>query len=113
MTSLIPIVILFGLMYVLLIRPQQQRVRRQRELISSLDVGDSIVTDGGIMGTILELDDTSALVEVSDGVRMRFIRPAISRKVEPLQPAAADEAEDASDEPAELPESPDTPEVDA
>jgi preprotein translocase subunit YajC len=81
MAILVPLVLL-GLMYLLLIRPQQQRVRRARELMSSLEVGDQIVTIGGVIGTIVELEDDRAKVRVADGVVLTFIRPAISRKVE-------------------------------
>jgi len=80
--SLIAPLILLALMYVLLVRPQQQRVRRQRQLLASLVVGDRVVTLGGIMGQIVGLDDESAEVQVADGVVVAFVRGAISRKLE-------------------------------
>ena len=79
----LPLFVLIALMWLLLIRPQQQRVRRQRELVASLEVGDRVVTIGGILGTILELDDEEARVEVAPGTVLTLLRPAISRKVEP------------------------------
>ena len=83
MQVLLP-VLLIGVMYMLLVRPQQQRVRAQRTLVSSLAVGDEIVTVGGLIGRIVELDDTVATIETGSGVRLRFRRPAISgRWVEP------------------------------
>ena len=90
MTLLVPLVLL-AVMYVLLIRPQQQRVRRQRELVRTLHVGDRIVTIGGVLGTIVSLDDETAEVEVADGVVLSFMRPAISRKVD--VPSETPEAE--------------------
>ena len=81
MALLVPLVLL-AVMYLLLIRPQQQRVRRQRDLVRTLGVGDRIVTIGGVLGTIVSLDDDTAEVEVADGVVVEFMRPAISRKVE-------------------------------
>src|SRR5437016_3421597 len=92
-TVLLPIVLL-GFMYVLLIRPQQQRARRQRMLVSSLAVGDRIVTIGGIMGEIVALDDETAEIRVNDGVVITFVRAAINRKVEPDMDAAAGERPD-------------------
>lgn len=81
MDLLFPLVLL-ALMYVLLVRPQQQRVRRQRELVSSLGVADRVVTAGGIVGTILELDDEFARVEVAPGTVVRVLRPAITRRLD-------------------------------
>jgi preprotein translocase subunit YajC len=80
--SLLFIPALLLLMYFFLLRPQQQRVRRQRELVSSLDVGDDIVTAGGMIGRIVELSDDRAEIEVADGVTIEFLRAAISRKLE-------------------------------
>src|SRR4051794_17043738 len=81
MALLVPLILL-AVMYLLLIRPQQQRVRRQRDLVRTLDVGDRIVTIGGVLGTIVTLDEDTAEVEIADGVVVEFMRPAISRKVE-------------------------------
>ena len=81
MALLVPLILL-AVMYLLLIRPQQQRVRRQRDLVRTLGVGDRIVTIGGVLGTIVSLDDETAEVEIADGVVVSFMRPAISRKVE-------------------------------
>lgn len=74
---------LFGLMYLLLFRPQQQRVKRQRELIQSLAAGDEVVTAGGLVGTIRMMDDTELRLEVGPGVEVRVLRGAISRRIEP------------------------------
>jgi preprotein translocase subunit YajC len=111
MASLIPIVILFVLMYLLLIRPQQQRVRRQRELISSLQVGDRIVTVGGLLGTIRSLHDETAEVEVADGIVLTFIRPAISRRAD-VSTGAAASTDDVLDAAPDA-DSPGAPEVEA
>ena len=83
-------------MYMLLIRPQQQRVRRQRMLVSSLEVGDKIVTIGGVVGEIVALGDETAEVRVADGVVLTFLRPAINRKMDEAAPPATN---DAGDEP--------------
>jgi preprotein translocase subunit YajC len=112
---LITLGLMFVVFYFLLIRPQQRRARAQKELMSGLDVGDDVVTIGGMFGTITDLDDTSATIEVADGVEIRMLRSAIARKV--TEPAddddvSDDEDEEDDDEPLELEESTSTPEDD-
>ena len=98
MQVLVPI-LLIGFMYVLLVRPQQQRVRAQRALVSALAVGDEIVTAGGLIGRIVELDDDVATIDTGSGGRLRFRRAAISgRWVDPS--AAVVEREDGDDDDA-------------
>lgn len=75
--------ILIALFWFLLIRPQQQRVKQQRALVESLEVGDEVVTVGGVLGRIVALDPEVAAVEISDGVVVRFRRGAISTRVSP------------------------------
>lgn len=105
MELLFPLIV-FGLMWVFLVRPQQQRVRRQKELIAALEVGDEVVTAGGIIGRIVALSDEEAEIEVSPGVTMRFLRIAVNARVADEEPLAAADAgvEDAVEEP-ESPES--------
>jgi preprotein translocase subunit YajC len=79
--------------YFLMIRPQQRRMRAQRELMKSLEVGDEVQTIGGMFGTIRSLDDDSVTVEVSPGVEIRFVRGAIARKL-----VMEDETQDAEEE---------------
>jgi len=73
--------LLFGAMYVLMVRPQQQRARRQRELISSLSVGDQVITAGGMIGDITSVADDRVTVQLAPGVEVTFLRGAISQKV--------------------------------
>lgn len=80
-TALLPLVLLVVVFYFILIRPQQRRMRSQRELMSSLSVGDEVATIGGIVGTIRELDDDEVVLEVADGVDLRFLRSAVARKL--------------------------------
>ena len=68
MQILVPVVLL-ALMYVMLIRPQQQRARKQRELLSTLEIGDRILTVGGLLGTIVGLNLETVDVEAADGER--------------------------------------------
>jgi preprotein translocase subunit YajC len=72
-----------ALLWVLMIRPQQQRVRQAREMTAALDVGDEVVTAGGIYGTVTEADSDILSVEVAPGVVLRVLRGAIAQRVGP------------------------------
>ena len=87
--SLAIIPLLLVVMYFLLLRPQQQRLRKQRELISSIDVGDDVVTAGGLIGRVLALKDDRAWIDVGDGVSIEFLRAAISRKLDDIPPLSS------------------------
>lgn len=80
--ELIPFVLLLALMWLLLIRPQQARLRKQRELVASISVGDEVVTAGGIIGTVRVLTDDELRLEVSPGVEIRLLRVAVSRRID-------------------------------
>jgi preprotein translocase subunit YajC len=79
---LVPLVLMGVLFYFLLIRPQQRRARAQRDLISSVEVGDEIMTAGGILGTVTAMDDDDELltVEVAPGTRIRVVKRAVSQR---------------------------------
>jgi preprotein translocase subunit YajC len=86
--------LLLILMYVLLIRPQQQRVRQQQALVSSIDIGDEVVTVSGIVGHVEAIEEDRVYIEVAPGVTIAMLRQALGRKVE--HPTETDE--DESDE---------------
>ena len=95
-------------MYLLLIRPQQRRLKAQRDLVASIEVGDEVVTAGGIIGTVRVLAGDRVFLEVADGVELRILRGAISRTIDPvtsevLEPEEAlerddDDADDGGDD---------------
>src|SRR5688500_9410105 len=91
MRQLLPLLLLVGVMYLVAIRPQQQRVKAQRALVSALAVGDEIVTVGGLLGRIVRLTDDDVEVETTPGTLLRFRRAAISSRI----PADADADADA------------------
>jgi preprotein translocase subunit YajC len=76
-------VILVALMYLLMIRPQQRKVKQQRAMIQSLEVGDDVMTSGGILGRITEIDDEEDLlsVEIAPGTTIRMVRQGIARRL--------------------------------
>lgn len=79
MANLLFPLLMFAAMWFLLIRPQQQRVRRQRELLDSLAVGDEVITVGGIIGTIVSLEGEEARLSVGPGNELRVVRRAIAQ----------------------------------
>lgn len=86
MSPLIALVVTFGLMYVLLIRPQQRKLRQHQAVVASLRAGDEIVTAGGIYGTIVSVGDETMVVEVAPGVELRILRAAVSQRLERDEP---------------------------
>ena len=75
---LIPTVLIIGIMYFLMIRPQQRRMKAHQEMIGNLRRGDNVVTAGGILGKITKVDDEEIQIEVSEGVRIRVLKSTIS-----------------------------------
>jgi preprotein translocase subunit YajC len=68
------------LMYALIIRPQQRRDKEQREMLSKIEKGDSIVTTGGIHGKVTGVADDMLTVEIAPGVRIKLIRSAVASR---------------------------------
>lgn len=77
---ILPLIFLVAL-YLLLIRPQQKRQKEHQKLIGSLDVGDDVVTVGGLHGRVVALTDETMDLEVTDDVVMRFQRSSLARVV--------------------------------
>lgn len=100
---LVPLLLMGAVFYFLLIRPQQRRQRDQRSLLDSLHVGDDVVTIGGVIGTIREVDDSEVTLEVAPDVDVRFLRSAIARKIqyedEEPQEQLEPQEEEAGDQP--------------
>jgi len=90
MISLLPLVLIFVVFYFLLIRPQQKKMKAHREMVSALKRGDKVLTAGGIIGTVVKVeDDDTLLVEIAKDVRVRVARSTISDLVSKPQPAKA------------------------
>lgn len=99
--SLIFLVLLVGIFYFMLIRPQRKRVEEHRRLIDSLDPGDEVVTIGGLHGVISSIGDDDVQLEVAPGTTLRFVKSAVARVVvDDSEPGAvaSDEVEMDEDE---------------
>lgn len=96
--SLLPLVLIFVVFYFLLIRPQQKRMKQHKEMLGSLRRGDKVVTNGGIVGTIVKvLNQDELQIEIADGVRVKAMRGMVASVVSKTEPAegAEDDATDA------------------
>ena len=103
MGPLLALLITFGLMWVLLILPQQRRMKQHQAVVASLRAGDEVVTAGGVYGTITSVDEETLAVEVAPGVVLRVLRSAVSQRIAPLDETEDDEDDDvlADDPPAD------------
>jgi preprotein translocase subunit YajC len=99
-SGLLIIVLLFGVMYFLMIRPQRAKAQAQARLLNTVAVGDEVLTVGGIYGIVQELepdeDGGDLVVEIADGIHVRIARKALATVVKPDD----DEEDDADDDEA-------------
>jgi len=87
--SLVPLILIFGIMYFLLIRPQQKKLKEHQLMVQALRRGDQIITQGGIMGKVTKVKDDSneVEVEIATGVNVRVVRATIATVVNKTEPA--------------------------
>ena len=80
--SLVSTLIMFGaiflIFYFMIIRPQQKKAKDRNKLLSNLEKGDKVITSGGVHGIIAGLDEKTALLQVSDNLKMKVERSAIT-----------------------------------
>ncbi|TML57456.1 MAG: preprotein translocase subunit YajC [Actinobacteria bacterium] len=99
MTGFVVIVVLFALFWLLLIRPQRRRRAEQSALTQNVEVGDEIVTAGGLFGHVQGVADDELLVEIAPGTNVRIARRAVAGIVGPEDEEADEEEAEAEDEP--------------
>ena len=99
--SLFFLVLVIGAFYYLLLRPQQKRERARRELVRSLQIGDEVVTNAGIHGVVVEVEETVVWLEVAPEVELKLSRDAIAGKVAEPAEEAAEPADEAGDDSAD------------
>ena len=88
-TSFMPLVLIFAIMYFLLIRPQQKKLKEHKAMVDALRRGDQVLTGGGIMGKVHKVNDDGILeVEIAEGVRVRVPRSTITQVMAKTEPAA-------------------------
>ena len=102
--SFLPLILIFVVFYFLLIRPQQQKMKQHRAMVTAVKRGDQVVTAGGIVGKVTKiLSDTEAQIEIAENVRVRVLKSTISEVLNRTAPVASksDSKDDAEDEESE------------
>jgi preprotein translocase subunit YajC len=89
LSSFIPIILIFAIMYFLMIRPQQKKLKDHRAMIDALRRGDQVVTSGGIIGKVTKVQDNEAEVEIAQGVKVRVQRHTITQVLSKTEPASS------------------------
>ena len=88
--GILPWLLIFGIFYILMIRPQQRRVKEHQAAINAVKKGDDVITGGGIRGRVTKVTDEEAEVEIAQGVKIRVIKSTISTVVRPNSKPAND-----------------------
>jgi len=81
LVTFLPLILIVGAVYFLMIRPQSKRRRESQQMQSRLGPGDEIVTIGGLYGTVTAADDEAVSLEISPGVTARYARGAVARVI--------------------------------
>ena len=78
LASFLPLIIIFAVFYFLLIRPQMKRAKEHKALVAGLGKGDEVLTNGGLLGKIVDLNDSFVTVEIADNVQIKLQRGAVA-----------------------------------
>lgn len=91
--SLLPFILIFVIMYFLILRPQQRRVKAHQEMVKNLRRGDTVITSGGLIGKVTKVvDDEQIEIEISEDLRIRQMRQMVAEvraKGEPVKDEAS------------------------
>lgn len=88
-TAIAPLIFIFAIMYFLLIRPQQQRMKQHKQMVENVRRGDVVVTGGGLVGKVVKVpanDDPEITVEIADNVQVRVIKSTLAEVRAKAQP---------------------------
>lgn len=86
--TMIPFILIFAIMWLLLIRPQQKKMKEHRAMVESLRRGDQVVTAGGLIGKVVKVkEDGEVEVEIAEGVKVRVVRQTITTVLSKTEPA--------------------------
>jgi len=96
--SIAPLIFIFAIMYFLMIRPQQQRMKQHKEMIANVRRGDTVVTAGGIVGRVAKVpqkDDPEITVEIADNIQVRVIKSTLTEiraRTQPVDTSKSDKS---------------------
>ena len=82
-TSFVPLILIFGVFYFLIIRPQTKKYKEHQEMVKNLKIGNKVVTTGGILGVVKEIDDKEGVIEVeiASGVTIKVLKNNVAELV--------------------------------
>jgi preprotein translocase subunit YajC len=87
-TTMIPFILIFAIMWLLLIRPQQKKLKEHKAMVEALRRGDMIVTAGGLIGKVSKVKEDGELeVELAEGVKVRVVKQTITTVLSKTEPA--------------------------
>jgi len=87
----LPLILIFAIMYFLLIRPQQKKVKEHQKMVEALRRGDQVVTQGGLLGKVSKVKDENEIeVELAEGVKVRVVKSTIAQVLSKTEPANAE-----------------------
>jgi preprotein translocase subunit YajC len=90
LASFIPLILIFLIMYFLLIRPQQKKLKEHKAMVEALRRGDQVLTQGGIVAKVTKVQEDGLLeVEIADGVKVKVMKHTITQVLNKTEPAAA------------------------
>ncbi len=77
-TTIIPLLLVVLIFYFMILRPQQKKQKERTQLLESVQKGDKVITVGGVHGTVVGLEDKTAIIQIADNVKVKYERSAIS-----------------------------------
>jgi preprotein translocase subunit YajC len=85
----LPLILIFAIMYFLLIRPQQKKVKEHAAMVAALRRGDQVITQGGLIGKVVKVkDDNEVEVELAENVKVRVVKTTIAQVLSKTEPAS-------------------------
>jgi preprotein translocase subunit YajC len=88
--SFLPLILIFAIMYFLLIRPQQKKMKDHQAMVNALRRGDQVITQGGLIGKVSKVKEDGELeVEIADGVKVRVVKSTVAQVLNKTEPAAS------------------------
>ncbi len=89
-SNLAPLILIFAIMYFLLIRPQQKKVKEHKAMVTALRRGDQVVTQGGILGRVTKvMEEGMVEVEIAENIRVKVVQSTVAQVMSKTEPAKA------------------------
>ena len=79
--AMVPLLLMFAVFYFILIRPQQQKQKKHREMLQNLKTGDQVITSGGLFGTIMAIDEQKITLRIAENVKVEVGRSFVASRV--------------------------------